>query len=533
MRVLIFHGYLLSGTGSNVYTARLCAALVAMGHEVHLFSQDRHAAGEPFVDAVGEWEGGALAVRAVREPVRLTAYRPDIGSLLPVYVADRYEGIEARTFLDCTDDEVERYVDANVSAVREVCERVKPDVALANHLVMGPLIVARALGGAVPYAVKIHGSALEYTVKEAPQRFLAAAREGLGGASCVLVGSAHTAQSLWQAVQDPALAQRTRLGPPGVDTALFKPLEEHPGSGERQHRARGLLATLAERLAHERLAGEPRPVAVQHAHGFERDPGAAADALTAIEETGGRLVAFVGKLIVSKGVDLLLAAWPLVLEGAPDAQLAIVGFGAYRGALEELVGALSSGDMARARELAVLGRRLEGASHAKPLRHLLAFLDGLSGERLESYLLAARAMPRRVRFTGRLDHQELALLLPACEAVVVPSTFAESFGMIAAEAAASGALPVSAAHSGLLEVSEMLGGDLPGDVRGWLSFPLDDGAVPAVAERLLAWLGAEEALRARTRTALVAGVRDQLSWEGVARAVIAGARGDLESLRTP
>ena len=41
MRVLIFHGYLLRGTGSNVYNAELAAALVRGGHDVHLLSQDR------------------------------------------------------------------------------------------------------------------------------------------------------------------------------------------------------------------------------------------------------------------------------------------------------------------------------------------------------------------------------------------------------------------------------------------------------------------------------------------------------------
>ena len=40
------------------------------------------------------------------------------------------------------------------------------DAALANHLVMGPAILARADVG--PFAAKIHGSALEYTVKPQP-----------------------------------------------------------------------------------------------------------------------------------------------------------------------------------------------------------------------------------------------------------------------------------------------------------------------------------------------------------------------------
>ena len=38
----------------------------------------------------------------------------------------------------------------------------------------------------------------------------------------------------------------------------------------------------------------------------------------------------------------------------------------------------------------------------------------------------------------------------------MPSTFPEAFGMVAVEAAACGALPVSAGHSGMLEVSRQL-----------------------------------------------------------------------------
>ena len=41
MRLLIFHGYLLRGTGSNVYNAELAEALARLGHEVHLLCQDR------------------------------------------------------------------------------------------------------------------------------------------------------------------------------------------------------------------------------------------------------------------------------------------------------------------------------------------------------------------------------------------------------------------------------------------------------------------------------------------------------------
>src|SRR5215213_7181321 len=78
MRILIFHGYLLHGTGSNVYNARLAEALVRAGHEVHLLCQDRDPLPLRWVDAAGDWDGGSLAVDERRSPARATVYRPDI-----------------------------------------------------------------------------------------------------------------------------------------------------------------------------------------------------------------------------------------------------------------------------------------------------------------------------------------------------------------------------------------------------------------------------------------------------------------------
>src|SRR3954454_20445064 len=206
MRMLIFHGYLLRGTGSNIYNTSLARALVRLGHEVHLLCQDRHAGELDFVDAMGSWSGGELTVETLREPVRCTAYLPDIGRTLPVYVADEYEGFDAVRLPDLGEDDVERYVEANAAAVREVAERSGAEAALANHLVMGPAIVARAIGDSVPYAVKVHGSALEYVVRPERERFLPWAREGLAQAGGVLRGARHNRERLWGGVDDPAPA---------------------------------------------------------------------------------------------------------------------------------------------------------------------------------------------------------------------------------------------------------------------------------------------------------------------------------------
>ena len=105
--------------------------------------------------------------------------------------------------------------------------------------------------------------------------------------------------------------------------------------------------------------------------------------------------------------------------------------------------------------------------------------------------------------------------------------------MVAVEAAACGALPVSAAHSGLAEVSRVLARELPESARKLTSFPLDSTVVRSIAARLTAWLGAPSDLRAAVRDSLVATARERYSWEGVARGVLAATRGELDSLDLP
>jgi glycosyltransferase involved in cell wall biosynthesis len=507
VRILIFHGYLLRGTGSNIYNAELTRTLVDLGHEVHLFCQEGRPEEFDFVDAVGRWDRGALHVEATRRPARCTAYVPDIGGVLPLYVADKYEGFDARPFRELTDAEIERYIGANAAAVRDVVAAVRPDVALANHLVMGPVILARALGGRVPYAVKIHGSALEYTVRPDVERFGPYAREGLAGAAGVLAGSRHTAQSLWEVVGMPDLPARTRLLGPGVDVSRFR---ARPAA-----EARDRLQALAGRLAADRPAW-----------GGEAD---AAQAIGAADPTRDQVVSYVGKLIAAKGVDLLIAAWPLVARRAPDARLMIAGFGAYRPALLELVRVLGEGDLTAARAIARRGREEEGGP-AGELHYLAAFLDGLAGAERERYLDASRAAMRRVHFAGRIEHEDVSELMCASQAVVVPSTFPEAFGMVLAEAACCGSVPLSADHSGLAEVTRMLAPAVPPDLRARLSFQLGAEAVPQIAQKLSAWLSFTGGRPQAWQQDLAKLACSEFSWPQVARGVTEAAQGRLSGL---
>src|ERR671935_1110200 len=119
MRILVWHGYLLAGTGSNVYTRALVREWSRAGHDVVVFSQEPHPEEHDL--------GGAETVR------------PEIGGLLPVFVVDRYEGLEARPLQDLTREERERYVALNAAAVSEL---LPADLVFANHVLPGAAVGA-------------------------------------------------------------------------------------------------------------------------------------------------------------------------------------------------------------------------------------------------------------------------------------------------------------------------------------------------------------------------------------------------------
>ena len=72
-----------------------------------------------------------------------------------------------------------------------------------------------------------------------------------------------------------------------------------------------------------------------------------------------------------------------------------------------------------------------------------------------------RTAPPRTLFTGALEHRHLAKLIPLDRVTAVPSIFPEAFGMVAAEAAAAGSLPLVANHSGLAEIAAGISAEYP------------------------------------------------------------------------
>ena len=235
---------------------------------------------------------------------------------------------------------------------------------------------------------------------------------------------------------------------------------------------------------------------------------------------------FVGKLIVSKGVDLLLAAWPLVLAARASSAAVVVGFGAFRDGLERLAARwppATSTPRARSRRgrapRAARARRCATCSRSstpwRPERGLRA---------------AARRCATAWCSTGRLEHDELAPLLPAAEAMAVPEHVPRGVRDGRRRGGRLRRAAGRAAHSGLAEVARTLAAAVPSRPAPGCRSARADDAVTRARRALSAWLAAPEDIRTATREAIVAAARDRYSWEGVAEGVIAAAQGRLDVL---
>ena len=187
MRVCFWHGWLLDGTGSNVYTAKAAEAMRRAGHDVLLVCQEPHPERLGFVDEQGAVDPNGVrdleSLDASRARGRAVVLRPSIGDLLPVFVIDEYEGFRVGRFVDLSGEELDAYLETNVAALREAVAWHRSEAVIAGHGVPGPVIARRALGPGT-YSAKIHGSDYEYAIK-LQDRYADLAREGLEGAVCV------------------------------------------------------------------------------------------------------------------------------------------------------------------------------------------------------------------------------------------------------------------------------------------------------------------------------------------------------------
>ncbi|HEU5215864.1 MAG TPA: glycosyltransferase family 4 protein [Gaiellaceae bacterium] len=399
---------MLGGTGSNVYTRALAREWSLAGHEVTVVCQERHPE---------RYDLGGAQVVVPELP----------GGLLPVFVLDRYEGLEARLLGDFSQAERDAFVEANAAALRELAPA---DLVFANHVLLGAPVGAAS---GMRFRVKAHGSELEYAMRGRADLSRWGA-ETLAAAEAVYAGSEHIRDVLAEVCGH---VEQVEIVPPGVDVEEFRP----------EPREEALAALVGEAGLDPHDGDERHP-----------DPGNA-ERFAAFFAEERPTVLYFGKLIENKGVQVLLQA----LAGL-DARAIVVGFGDYRAELEALA-------------------------------------------------------PPGTLFTGALEHRHLRHLLPLCDVAVVPSIFPEAFGMVAAEAAAAGVLPVVSAHSGLAEVAAGIGEEVGPEAAALLSFPTGDPG--ALRESLAAILTLPVQTRRELGLAARRTVERRWSWKVVAARLLA------------
>lgn len=493
MKIALYHGYELSGSGSNEYTRYLARTLAEAGHEVVVICRDFAPESYDFVSrAVAYDTSGEPRQLFRREGLGVTLHQLPATSIFPVFIQDKQREGHVKSFPEMTEGELEEYHGAMVAVLQRVLRDERPDVLHCNHLVYQPAVAAEACKETqTPFYVVPHGSSIEYTVKE-DQRFQRAARLGLEAAKGVLWIAREVRDRVYGLFPDlaDAVKAKSQMVGIGTDTSLFQPLAladrrsaldelaaMHLPGGKRQEQRVELQRSLAE----EGDIEATRSYWDAYDHKLPDDDLPAQLARIPAE---GELLFFVGAMTYGKGIQSLIAAMPAILRERPDVHLVLVGSGTYREVLEGLVYALGSGDEALFARLVRSGQDLERATMSGPLEDLLAHVRDPTKRRV---LFEQGAMlPERVHFFGRLDHSRLRHIFPCCRVAAFPSVIKEASPLVFAEALANGVLPTGSYHSGLRDGLDDLRAHLPAEIWQPMCLPVDpEGRVQGIADQLL------------------------------------------------
>jgi len=232
MNILMLHGYLLEGSGSNVYVQNLVRAFCKMGHNVYLFCQERKLKKYDFVKSHSFFDSSNKRISTTfkkRTPFRGKCHvlNPHIGKLIPVYVKDKYDNFSSvKEFPNLTKKELHDYIKHNAQALKTFLKHTRINKAFANHVIMSPYIAAQGLKDKkIPFTILCHGSAFNYSVKQHPH-LRPYAVKAITSAQAVSSPSQYFNALLIKelAKSVPSLKRKARVLACGVDIHQFKPV---------------------------------------------------------------------------------------------------------------------------------------------------------------------------------------------------------------------------------------------------------------------------------------------------------------------
>jgi len=541
MKIALYHGYELTGSGSNEYTRYLAVALNGLGHEVVILCSEPVPEEHAFVDRCYSFETPQRAVlrfdRSTDKPGSVTLYQLPQASTLPVYITDKQRAGVVKQFIDLTDQELAHYHRTTAEGVRTALKAERPDVVHANHLVWQPVVAAEVCGSLeIPFYIVAHGSSLEYAVRR-DARYRRAAEEALLR-SDGLVWIAPNVQQRVVELYDQhreVIRQRSFFAGTGVDTSLFRLAErsERPRSlgrliaaGPFRGKSRKQKTALTDRLDGGDLESIRDYWSAYDHRVPDEDLAAQLNSIAPDDD----LLLYVGALTWGKGVQALLAAMPEILSNRPTARLLIVGSGTFREALEALAHSIETANESLFDEVLARGRALDRDATPEPLIDVRDY--STVARRRQILFEHGPRLAGRVHFLGRLDHSQLRWVFPCCQLAVFPSIVHEASPLVLAESMANGVLPAAAYHSGLRDGLDALADDLPLDVFNRLR--IDDDLSTRVASLAdnVSWLLAKGVSNALSRD-LRRIAEERHDWQSTATAIASAAQAIVDSHGSP
>ena len=513
MRIATFHGWELTGSGSNEYARYFSWALARGGHQVHVPCREEDPEGIKHATAAYRWD-------AVGNPTTLfegrdvgltgdgscTIHVLPHGDVRPVFVTDKQRAGNVKAFSDMSDEEIAAYTALNVTALTAILKAHPVDVLHANHVVLQPTIAAAAceeLG--IPFIIFPHGSAIEYTVRP-DERFQRMVEQAVAAATGLIIGSNEVRDRLYELYphrHDEIEAKSEIIGV-GVDTSLFEPVPRsqrlaaidklkaaQPGGGKP--------AALEQELRQRLDAGDFSSVVEyrkNYPHAYPDE--AVLDKVARVPWQQGNVLLFVGALTVGKGMQSVIAALPRVLRTAPETHLVIVGSGAYREVLEALVHAIATGNGELLAWLSERGNDLDKTHLSGPWDDVAAYLA--DEENRQVTLAAGADFAGHVHLVGRLNHDLLRFVFPCVDVALFPSVIPEAYPLVLMESLSNGVLPVASNFSGFAEGLDNLVPDLGAERVDLMRLPMDDATrVVGIADRLATLLSNKQDWSAELR----------------------------------
>jgi len=533
----ILHGWLLEGSGSNLWTRSVVRSLCRMGETVHLVCQENHPDRYDFIAgaAVHRRDGtvDTILSRETQYPGKCYLHQPELDGTLPVFVWDKYEEYSRVVpMVDLPTSEIESYIERNVCVVSRLVRENGVSVIHANHAVLMPTVAERMVAAAgISFTVMPHGSDIEYAVKK-DERFLGYASAAFEKASRIFViGDEMRGRVLKVFAGVPGLEQKLSDLHLGVDTSDFEPLprERRPGNIARLSQSLASLprgksiaqeSEMLRRLPAVKDLGGLLEILMAASRYDGKRPDEAADQKVAlIPWTRAPTLLFVGRLIAWKGIQSLVAALPLALDREPGLRTIVVGHGPLREAMEALIWALAAGRRDIVELIARNGGTLEGNGNVSggesALDDVRGFYDKLRNEaRLDDYYATARRVLRSdsVIFTGYLTHTELRHLFPCCDVGVFPSVVREAGPLVFLEALASGCFPLGTYFGGMAASIDAVGEGIAPEIADIMKLD-PKNTVNDLARKIP--LALEQAPRYRDTFARLA--RDRYDWSSVSR----------------